>query len=128
MEMKFIKKYYNALILDSAYILLMNLPLTIISAIWPDNIIIRWIFISYFVASGILYYALFQIYKKATPGMKMSGLIIVNKDGSVPTKKAILKRFLYAFPWSMVFIVSILTDYDLQKWEKRVLGTILTEK
>lgn len=127
MEIRLIKKFYNAYLSDSGYFLVIHIPTIIVTPFLSDNLVFRIVIVCYLFITLFAYQWLFLIFKKATPGMKAAGLKLVDRNGGVPTKRAVIKRLLYEIPWSFAFMKSYFTDFDLQEWERRVVGVVTVE-
>ena len=127
MEIRTIKKFRSAYLSDGGYFTVMHIPTIIVCEFLPDDFAFKCAVACYLFITLFAYRWLFLIFKKATPGMDAAGLKLVDKNGGVPTKKAVIKWLLYEIPWSFGFIRSYFTDFDLQEWERRVIGVVTVE-
>lgn len=124
-------KRKTAYLVDGFIILILMLPVLPLSIVntglgQPATFFIQ---LAYLLPVAFLYHTFSPfIFKNATPGMKASGLVIVDENYCVPTKKAILKRQLYSFcspVYAFVYVKSVIAQFDLERWERNVLGTVL---
>ena len=121
------KRVYRANCYDSLFLLPINIP-TMALAVLSDQTEYTWLIvlaIIYFLIACSTYSLLFYIFKQGTPGMRKMGMKIVDKNGGIPSKREILKRVLYVLPLIFVYIISSMTYFDREKWEREVLGTVL---
>ena len=127
MEKRTIKKFRSAYLSDGGYFTVIHIPTIIVNTFLPDDLIFTYAVACYLFITLLAYQWLFLIFKKATPGMVAAGLKLVDKNGGVPTKKAVIKWLLYEIPWSFAFLRSYFTYFDLQEWERRVIGVVTVE-
>ena len=127
MEIRTIKKFRSAYLSDGGYFTVMHIPTIIVNTFLPDDRISTYAVACDLFITHFAYRWLFLIFKKATPGMVAAGLKLVDKNGGVPTKKAVIKWRLYEIPWSFALLRSDFTYFDLQEWERRVIGVVTVE-
>ena len=81
---------------------------------------------------AVLAYALFVVnhltFKNATIGMKLMGLIFVDKNNCSPSVGVILRRAILAPAWGIQYLKSIFTGEDITNWELKYFGTIIVLK
>ena len=68
------------------------------------------------------------LFKNASFGKRMMGLMIVDDEWRIPNLKAMLKRGFLMPVWGyIVFIIAVIRDNDFESWELKRLKTRVVE-